>query len=39
MIVLPRDTEQNDVLDILQDLIQEKIKGQPLERACNMIHF
>lgn len=39
MIVLPRETEQNDIMNVLHDLIHEKIKSQPLELACNMIHF
>jgi hypothetical protein len=26
-------------MNVLHDLIHEKIKSQPLELACNMIHF
>lgn len=37
--MLPRETELNDLLIILHDLIHERIKNQSLESACNMIHF
>jgi hypothetical protein len=39
MIVLPKECRLTEIIDIMQDLIQEKIKSQPLELACNMIHF
>ena len=38
-IILPKEIRLVEIMDILQDLMQEKIKSHPLEEACNMIHF